>query len=496
MRVEEQSPPRYSIAPLPTRYNSWEDVSDLCRSFGLVLDPWQDEVFQASMGERTDGLWAAKRAGLSAPRQNGKSQLIVARALAGALLFGEKKIVVSAHLQDTARETFSKFIELRDASPTLAERMPERLTMNAINREQLKFTNGAVVQFKARSVSGSRGFSSDCLMLDEAQILSRRAWASINSTMSARPNPQVWLMGTPPTPDDDSEVFAAVRSAAIEGKSAQSAWLEWGAEPGDDPALPETRAKANPAWHTRINHDVVQGEYETYSVSQFAVERLGTWESVTTSSVIPMDAWKDRADGDSRVAGVASLGLEVGPDLAWASISLSGQRADGDWHVELVEARNGAAWVPGYLSAMLEMNPGIPGVVVDVGGPIKSMITQRGSRYALDGPEIPLTPMRVVDLAEACTKVLVGTVTGWLHHIDQPQLTAAAQSAGKRMIGDTGTWVFSRKSTTSDITPIQSATYALWGAQNESKLKTPRPPRVSAGGREYVTRNRAGRGAT
>lgn len=469
-------------------------MSDLCRSFGLILDPWQELVLQSSMGERADGLWAAKRVGISAPRQNGKSQLIVARALAGVLLFGEKKIVVSAHQQDTARETFTKFLELRDQSPALAERMPERLTMNAINREALRFTNGAVIQFKARSAPGGRGFSSDCLLLDEAQILSRRAWASINSTMSARPNPQVWLMGTPPTPEDDSEVFAAVRAAALGGKSSQAAWLEWAAEPGDDPAFEATWAKANPAWFTRINHDVVRGEYETYAERQFAVERLGIWESVTTSSVIPMDAWKDRADEHSKVSSPATLGLEIGPDLAWASVSLSGQRADDDWHVELVENRLGAAWVPAYLSALLDLNPDIRGVVSDVAGPIRSMVTQRGQRYTLNGSSITLTPLKVAELTTACSRVLDGTVTGWLHHINQPQLTAAAQSAGKRGIGDTGTWVFSRKSTTSDITPIQSATYALWGAQN--KVIAPRAAAPAAGGRQYVTRSQAGRGAT
>jgi phage terminase large subunit-like protein len=119
----------------------------------VVLDPWQEAVLQAAMGERSDGTWAAKQIGLSAPRQNGKSQLIVARALAGALLFGEKKIVISAHAQDTARETFAKFLEQIDESPALAERIDK--VMNALNREFIKFKNGAVVQFKARTVSGS-----------------------------------------------------------------------------------------------------------------------------------------------------------------------------------------------------------------------------------------------------------------------------------------------------------------------------------------------------
>lgn len=485
-------PPLHNVTPQASKYNSWEDVSDLCKSIGLTLDPWQELILQSAMGERSDGTWAAKRVGISVARQNGKSLLSVARALAGALLFGEKKIIISAHQQDTARETFQKFLELRDGSPQLAEYMPEKLTMNAINRETIKFTNGATIQFKARSAPGGRGFSADCLLLDEAQILSRRAWASINSTMSARENPQVWLLGTPPTPEDDSEVFASVRSAALEHRSGQAAWIEWAAEPDDDPALTATRVKANPAWYTRINHEVVQGEYETYSTHQFATERLGIWDvGRIRSGVIPMDAWKDRADPSSKGVGDVMLGVEVGPDLAWASVSLAGRRSDGGWHIELVENRNGAAWLPAYLGELLKLNPDIKGIVCDVGGPIKAMLEQRGARYVLPGVHLQLTPMRVVDLAIACSQALVGTVTGWLHHTDQPQLTAAAQAAGKRMIGDSGTWVFSRKSATSDITPIQSATYALWGAQNPNKVYRPRlgtgAGRTSSGRRATVS---------
>jgi phage terminase large subunit-like protein len=230
------------------------------------------------MGERSDGTWAAKQIGLSAPRQNGKSQLIVARALAGALLFGERKIVISAHSQDTARETFAKFLEQIDeiARSGGADRQGDERSQPGVHQVQER----RVVQFKARTVSGSRGFSSDCLLLDEAQILGMPAWVSINSTMSARPNPQIWLMGTPPTPEDNGEVFTSIRDAAIvEGRSKTLAWLEWSADVSDDPSLDETRAKANPAWHTRINHEVVQGEYETYPPERFALDRLGIWLS-------------------------------------------------------------------------------------------------------------------------------------------------------------------------------------------------------------------------
>ena len=471
MLLGEQSPPRYRIEPPPTRTNSWGDVADLCRSFGLVLDPWQEMVLQASMGERSDGLWAAKRVGLSAPRQNGKSQLIVARALAGALLFGERKIVVSAHLQDTARETFVKFLDLRDGSPALEARMPDRLTMNAINREQLKFTNGAVIQFKARSFGGTRGFSCDCLMLDEAQILTPRAWASINSTMSARTNPQVWLMGTPPTPDDDSEVFTSVRSAALEGRTSAGAWLEWAADPDDDPADEATRAKANPAWFTRINHDVVQGEYETYTAQQFAVERLGIWESVTTRQVIDADSWAAVADMDSRPAERLVLAVDVDPDQSRAAVSLAGVRADGLAHVELYEQRQGVGWVVPWIVDRWQLGS-VSAVVIDGKSPAAALVDELKRRRVRG---VTVTDHK--DMADACAWFYQAVMERTMRHTGQPQLDAALAGASKRTLGDR--WAWNRKTAAADITPLVAATLALWGVQT-SKVRR-RDPSASGG---------------
>ena len=75
------------------------------------------------MGERADGTWATPQVAVSAPRQNGKSQIIVARALAGVLVFGERTIIVSAHQQDTAREVFTKIVDILEDHPRLNDRV-------------------------------------------------------------------------------------------------------------------------------------------------------------------------------------------------------------------------------------------------------------------------------------------------------------------------------------------------------------------------------------
>lgn len=427
-----------------------------------MLDEWQEAVLRSAMGERSDGTWAAKQVGVSAPRQNGKSQLIVARALAGALLFGEKKIVISAHAQDTARETFGKFLEIRDVCPALDERIDK--VMSALNREFIKFTNGAVIQFKARTVSGSRGFSSDCLLLDEAQILGMPAWVSINSTMSARPNPQVWLLGTPPTPEDNGEVFTSIRTAALGGKSRTLAWLEWGADPDDDPALDSTRAKANPAWHTRINHEIVQGEYETYPPDRFALDRLGRWMSEEEQRQPIMPAWSSRYTPREPEAP-AALGIAVDPDRVWISVGAcdAGEVPHvGPVHVlspsgvPVVVRRRldvDRAWVIEQV-ARIQLETGCA-VVLDRKGPAG------GLERELEDAGVRLTVVGLEDYIAACADFYDAVDSGELVHGGYPDLDDAVEAATWRKVGDRRAWA----RLNGDVSMLEAVTLALHGAR-------------------------------
>lgn len=462
----EQAPPRVRYAP-DARANSWEDVADLSSSFGLVLDPWQEAVLKAAMGERSSGKWAAHQVGLSVPRQNGKSQLIVARAIAGVLLFGERKVVISAHQQDTARETFGKFLELIESSPALESRIAHNGIMNAINREQIKFTNGAIIKFKARSGSGGRGFSSDCLFLDEAQILTPRAWASINSTMSAMPNPQVWLLGTPPTPEDEGEVFGRVRDSALAKKAQSLAWLEWGAERDDDPSLEETRAKANPAWSIRINHEVVQGEYETYSPEQFALERLGIWRKDLLNGVFDADEWA-ALEGEAPAGYRQSFGVKFSVDGARVSLATA-LRPEGEGPV-FVEAQRpepmsrGIAWLADWLAERWRDTACI--VIDGKGGSLAlaSALRERGVK----SKSIIVTPTTEQVIA-AYAGLLDAVKNAAVAHSGQEGLASSVACAGRRDIGHAGGWGLTPITQDGDVGPTEAVALAVYGAMTSKR---------------------------
>lgn len=477
MLLGGQSAPRVRHAP-SVRANSWEDVADLTASFGVVLDEWQENVLQAAMGERSDGRWAARTVGVSTPRQNGKSQLIVARALAGILLLDEELIICSAHQQDTAREVFTRLVDILEDNPSLNARVDSY--GKALNREYIRFKSGQVIRFKARSAGGGRGFSADCLLLDEAQILSPAAWAAILPTMSARPNPQVWLLGTPPTALDDGEVFGRIRAAGLEGKDTRLAYLEWSADLGDDPDDPVTHAKANPAYPVRIGPEAIEAERASMSDEQFGMERLGMWAPPGSARVIPAAMWDAAGDEFSVAVDRFSLGVEVAPDMARASVCLAGLRSDGAWHVELDECRDGAAWVVPYVKALLEANPQIRGVGVDAGSPAKALLPE----FVTAGVHV-ISPT-VQDLGGACAQLLAGVVGGNVRHIRQGQLNAAVSVAGKRKLGDTGLWVWHRSSAAVDITPVQSVTLALWVARLDKIFRRPLRRRAGSSGRRAV----------
>lgn len=410
------------------------------------------------MGERANGKWASKYVGVSAPRQNGKSQLIVARALAGVLLFGEKTIIISAHETDTAREVWKRLIDVVESNPSVEKRVTGR--MDAINREYLSFGHGVdrqTIRLKARRQSGSRGFSCDCLLLDEAQILGKRAWGSINPTMSARPNPQMWLFGTPPDDEDDPYAFNRVRESSI-GRAARHCWLEWSSSDGDDINDPETWAKANPSFGVRISLEACEDDRAAMDDDQFKRERLGVWPSDRGASVFGT-AWGEcRGEMPDGIA-MSAMALAATFDLDRAAIV--GAAQDGDLtHVKPLDARIGTGWVVDRAKDIQSAH-GVD-LVVDPKGPAAVLIPM------LEREGVRLRVVKSEQVYDSCSGIVEAVKGGTLRHAGFPELDREVDVAAKRKVGDR--WAWDRKP---GIPVLEAATLAAWAAGNETKQLPP-----------------------
>jgi phage terminase large subunit-like protein len=420
----------------------------------MPLDEWQEQALEAAMGERSDGRWASKFVGVSAPRQNGKSQLIVARALAGVLLFEEKMIIISAHETDTAREIWKRLIDVIEDNPNLEGRVTGR--MDAINREFLAFGKGAdkqTIKLKARRQSGSRGFSADCLLLDEAQMLGKPAWGSIVPTMSARPNPQLWLFGTPPTESDDPFAFSRVRESSM-AKKARHCWLEWAADPTDDFDDPETWAKANPSYGVRISYEACADDRSAMDDDQFAMERLGMWSDSRRVSLFEGTTWAD-GKRDERPDGltVDALALAVSIDLAHSSV-VAASVDDGDVWVKPLHHGPGTK---GVVDRCVELQSRFDvDVVVDGRGPGAVLIPH------LEKAGVRLHIASTGDVLDAFANLETKVKDGQFFHVDAPELDAAAAGAVRRDVGDRS--ALGRKKSSADISPLEAASLAAWRA--------------------------------
>lgn len=452
--LDGPAPPRVRVAP-SARANSWEDVADLVATLGMPLDEWQEQALEASMGERSDGKWASKFVGLSVPRQNGKSQLIVARALAGMLLFDEKMIIISAHETDTAREIWKRLIDVIEDNPNLEARVTGR--MDAINREYLSFGKGLdkqTIKLKARRQSGARGFSADCLLLDEAQILGKQQWGSIVPTMSARPNPQMWLFGTPPTESDDPFAFTRVRESS-KAKKARHCWLEWAAGPDDDFDDPETWAKANPAYGVRISYEACADDRAAMDDEQFGRERLGIWDTEGRMSLFEAGKWEDGRKLE-RPAGltVDALALAVSIDLGHSAIVAGSEDDEGNAWVKPLHHGPGTQ---GAVDRCVELQArfGVD-VVIDGRGPGAVLIPH------LEKAGVRLHIASTGDVLDAFANLETKVRDGQFFHVSAPELDAAAAGAVRRAVGDRS--ALGRKKSEADISPLEAASLAAWRA--------------------------------
>ncbi|HZL04520.1 MAG TPA: hypothetical protein VFE45_03720, partial [Coriobacteriia bacterium] len=291
----------------------------------------------------------------------------------------------------------------------------------------------------------------------------------------------LFFMGTPPRQADPSEAFRLRRAEALAGEAVDSIWLEIAADPLSDPDDEDQWTGMNPSYPLRTPREsMLRLRKNLGDDDSWNREGRGIWDPTGTNRVIPAGMWDAAGDPTSLAVDRLSLGVEVAPDMARASASLAGLRLDGDWHIELDESREGAAWVVPYVKALLQANPNLRGVGVDAGSPAKALLPE----FEAAGVHV-ITPT-VQDLGGACAQLLSGVVDKTVHHIRQGPLNGAVGGAGKRKLGDTGMWVWNRASAAVDITPVQSVTLALWVARLDRIYKKPLRRREGSTARRAV----------
>lgn len=470
---------------------------------GYDPDPWQRWVLTNSLGTAPDGTWAASDVGLIVPRQNGKGTILEIRELGGLFVLGEELLIHTAHEFKTAAEHFRRVRSVFDSYPALRKRVknisgshgeeaielfPKPTIIIGAGAKYVTRRVGGRLRFLARSKGSGRGFSCDCLVYDEAMILSPEQVGASLPTMSARPNPQIWYAGSSGL--KDSFQLATIRRRILKD-SRDLFGAEWSVDPHDDGCprdeisgrptndfivcgrhddrdKPASWARANPAYGYRISEKFTrQTELANLPHDEFDRERLGVgeWPAEEEAwAVISEPAWTklkvDRKDCGFPVQPIA-FAFDIDEDGKSATIHAAWDHGKEKRIVLEIPrgcTRQGSGWVMERADELVKKWHPVA-VGVSKSGPGAAMIA--------DGKKLwreRLIEVGAAEEAAAFAWFMQQVREERLWHFGQegaPTLWHAVATADTRLVGDGGK-AWSRRDSLTDITPVTSGTLAAY----------------------------------
>lgn len=449
----------------------WPEVERQHRKLGIRFDWWQVAASKLILAKRADGLYAAGIGGvvISIPRQVGKTFMLGGLIFALCLIFPGLTALWTSHQLRTTNETFR-------AMQGLARRKAVKPFIASVRRANgdlgIEFTNGSRILFGAREMGFGLGFSKvDVLVFDEGQRLTEKALDDMLPTMNQAPNPLFFVVGTPPRPTDNGEVFARRRTEALSGESDDLLYIECSA---DRERTPRDRldwdqvARANLSFPTRTPKAAILRMWKNLGAESFRREGYGIWdEDGAIPPTIDAKVWRERASeppGEGRVA----LGVKFSLDGKRVALAAAIRPTDGPIHVEVIAVRALADGLDWLADVLVEVSRKAAVIVIDGkagAGDLKHRLLAAKARQRVI---VTLTTDQVIAAhAMTLSAITDGTVT----HFNQPGLNAAVASATQRKIGNLGGWGWEPIGD-GDVLPLDAVTLALYGAATKAKPRT------------------------
>lgn len=221
----------------------------------MTLLPWQNDYLRDILLTQPNGMWSSRESVGIISRQNGKGEVLVARELVGVYLLGEKTILHTAHLMDTAQDAQARLWDIIENNPALYNwwlNDPETpgVPVNRVGngKECIVFPNGARIFFRTRTKKTGRGLSVDLLIFDECYDLPKESYSAISKLTRAKRRAHTMYISSAVNREEHfhGEILSAKRWAAMDGANLMLL-KEWSPDPDDDPFDIDTIAKCNPS---------------------------------------------------------------------------------------------------------------------------------------------------------------------------------------------------------------------------------------------------------
>lgn len=450
--------PRWATERTPSRKTLGAQAAKIAEALGTPLMPWQRAVFDVALEIGDDGQLVFREVVVTCPRQQGKTTLLLSLIMLRALRTAHQRIAYTAQSGADARSKFE-----RDWIPALrASALNPYVTPKLANgREALKFSNGSLAALMTTTRKSGHGQSIDLGILDEAfGHTDARIEQAIRPAQITRQSAQFWVTSTAGVPSESPYLWQKVengRQAVESGIREGLCYVEYSAPDDADPLDPAVWWACMPALGHTVTEEAIRDEFATMELSEARRALLNQWVRVASDPVIDLEVWRGCADPRSTIDGPLALAADVTPDRSSAAIAAAGHRADGRWHVEVIDQRPGTRWVADRLKDLVARHRPVA-VVIDSGGPAGSLLAE------LDRAGVTVLPVSASDHARACGAFYDAVVGDQLRHLGTPELIASLDGATKRNLAES--WAWSRRSSAVDISPLVACTLALFGADH------------------------------
>ncbi len=451
---------------IPYKQSKGKEAIELYKKTKRKPHEWQRLLVKDIMAKRGK-LWTHSKFGYSVSRRNGKNEVISIREMWG--LENGEQILHTAHRTSTSHSAWERLcLLLADAGYTEGEDYKSLKQFGFESITMLK--TGGRINFRTRSSKGGLGEGYDVLIIDEAQEYTDDQESALKYVISASPNPQTIMCGTPPTPVSAGTVFTKFRKTVLQGGGSSWGWAEWSVEEMSDPHDKELWYETNPSLGLTLSERAVQDEIGPDEID-FNIQRLGLWIKYNQKSAISKVEWEElQVDRLPKLKGMLCVGIKFGHDGKNVAMSIAVKTEDERIFVETIDCRGVRAGTD-WIIAFLKQSKHIAAVAVD-GANGQAILAKEMKDAKLKEPVMPT----VREIIAANAEFEKGIFSKKLCHAQQPSLTQCVSNCEKRSIGANGGFGYRALQEGIEIALMDSVVLAYWQANN---LKEAKPQRIS-----------------
>lgn len=444
---------------------------ELLQHYGIELLQWQKSILYRWMAVEKDHAgdwkWVNTDCGLVVPRQNGKSELLIARIIGGMVFLGEA-LIYTAQSDNTVTEIKRRVQRFfYDAEAEIRDMLTEEFDSEPKSLDYVELRNRGRCVFRTRTRTNGLGSTNDVLLLDEDQEETDAQQEALLPTISSgkSQNHQTIRTGTPPSGGSRGTVFLRMRKTVLEGKSTDICWQEWSVENMTDTKDTAAWYETNPSLGYFLMRSAVKSEAEKMAVDSFNKMRLGWIAGVESMRAITDEQWQPLAVETVNLPEHPNIvyAVKFAPDGSAISLAVGVIMPNTKVHVELLERKPmsaGTTWVSTWLLARWRK---CNKIIID-GAAGTQLLVEELIRSERRLSKRILTP-NAREAGAAYAAFYDGIERELLTHYDQPALNLSIRTVKRRSIGKDGMFGYASMNPDIQSDPTEAVAFAYYGAR-------------------------------